>query len=196
MASLPDPKVVQAALQRERDKFQSPTISDDAMGAILNAVALHFPNMGMHRKSGQAKQPGTGIGISHDVLRVMPPGDPLGFWSDVLGATGAGKATPLAPDWQRSSDGVESFVPPVAVGTIPKPDPTPTPVPSGPSLHDWTIIEWPQVRDARRAALHDPEWDPDPEWVILQMARRYGLGLAPGEKPWTLQQMIDHERAQ
>lgn len=123
--SLPDPAAVKAALQAERDKFPTRTISEAQMGAILNAVALQFPFTGMHRKDGQAPQPGTGIGISHDVLRVMPPGDPLGYWSDVLGASGVGIATPLAPEWKRSSDGRESFVPPVPIGPTPPPPPPP-----------------------------------------------------------------------
>lgn len=88
-------------------------------------------------------------------------------------------------------------------GPAPGPVP-PTPVPPmppkpafvGPSLHDWTLLEWPKVRDARRTVLKNPTWNPDPEWVILQMARRYGLGLAENEEPWTLKQMIDWELKQ
>lgn len=132
--SLPDPSAVKAALQHERDHFPQPTIGNDAMGEILNAVARQFPNMGMHRKDGQASQPGTGIGISHDVLRYMPPGDDFGWWSDVLGATGAGIASPLAPEWKRSTDGRASFVVPVpfSTDTPPVPGPTNPPPPSAP----------------------------------------------------------------
>ena len=73
---LPDPSAVKAALAAARNRYPSAKITEDQMGEILNTVALQFPHMGMHRKDGQAKQPGTGIGISHDVLRYLPPGDP------------------------------------------------------------------------------------------------------------------------
>jgi hypothetical protein len=123
--SLPDPSAVKAALDRARQPFP-PIVGNVEMGAILNTVAGQFPNMGMHRKDGQAIQPGTGIGISHDVLRYLPPGDDFGWWADVLGATGAGLATPLAPSWLRSSDDRRSFVPPTAVNA---PPPSPGPIP-------------------------------------------------------------------
>jgi hypothetical protein len=76
---------------------------------------------------------------------------------------------------------------------IPTPNPTEPPMFTGPSLHVWTLDEFPQLVHARRDFLGDPEWQPDPAWVILQMARRYGFGLSPGESPWSLQKMIDHE---
>jgi hypothetical protein len=75
----------------------------------------------------------------------------------------------------------------------PPPHQEPPPMSSGPSLHVWTVDEFPQVVQARRDFLQDAAWEPDPAWVILQMARRYGFGLPPGELPWTLQAMINHE---
>lgn len=118
VSTLPEPAAVKAALERERAKYP-PAVTETQMGAILNDAAFQFPDCGMHRKAGQATQPVTGIGISHDVIRYMPAGDPFGWWADVLGASGVGQAIPVAPDWQRSTDGRESFVPAVANGTPP-----------------------------------------------------------------------------
>lgn len=127
--ALPDPGAVKAALVRERAKYP-PVMRVEDMGAILNAVALQFPNMGMHRKAGGkiSPLPGTLITVSADVLRVLPPGDDFGYWSDVLGSTGTGAATPSAPTWARSTDDRASFVAPV--GVVPPPPPPPQPPPA------------------------------------------------------------------
>lgn len=128
--ALPDPYAVRAALKRERDKFPAERIGNTEMGAILNNAAAQFPHVGMHFRTGEkaATAPGVSRTFSRDVLRYLPPGDDFGWWSDVLGATGAGLATPAAPDWKRSTDDRASFVPPVS--SVPVPDPgTPPPIP-------------------------------------------------------------------
>jgi hypothetical protein len=124
---LPDPHAVRAALQRERDKFSAP-LTDNQCGAIINAAALKFPHVGMHRKtSGSFATLPNGERVNRNVMRYLPPGDSFGWWADVLGAAGVGIATPLAPDWQRSTDDGSSFVPPV--GATSEPPTTPNPVP-------------------------------------------------------------------
>lgn len=114
---LPDPSAVKAALTIERAKFPD-RVDNDQCGAILNAVALQFPSVGMHRKtSGEFARLSNGETVNRNVLRYLPPADDKGWWADVLQAAGAGVAEPVAPDWQRSDDTAESFVPPV--GTRP-----------------------------------------------------------------------------
>lgn len=127
---LPDPQLVKEALERELKKFSE--INNTVLGKVLNAVALQFPGMGMHRKDGEksAPQPVTGIGMARDILRFLPPGDNIGFWSDVLGATGAGQAIPQAPDWKVSNDDSRSFVKPVKVVVDPPIDIDPPPPPT------------------------------------------------------------------
>jgi hypothetical protein len=153
--SLPDPSAVKAALVAARKRYPSATVTEEQMGEILNRVAQQFPYMGMHRKNGQAKQPRTGIGVSHDVLRYLPPDDTLGWWSDVLGATGVGQATPLAPDWQRSTDGPSSFVPPVAVDDD-KDDDGGNPPPAGLTEADVRRIIREELAKPRAVALKSP----------------------------------------
>jgi len=148
--ALPDPGAVLAALAREREKFP-PVVTNDQCGAILNATALQFPDMGMHRKPASdntARLP-NGVTVNRNVLRYFPPGDPLGWWSDVLTAAGAGIATPHPPSWARSIDGAESFVRPVPVAA-PAPAPPPTPTPDPPPSADLaarvkTLEQWRQT---------------------------------------------------
>jgi hypothetical protein len=149
--SLPDPSAVKAALTVARNHFPSATIGNVEMGHILNVVAGQFPGMGMHRKDGQAIQPVTGIGISHDVLRYLPPGDDFGWWSDVLGATGAGLATPVAPEWKRSTDDARSFVAPFG-SPAPLPDPPPVPPPPAPSADFSAVLARLDLMDQRNDA--------------------------------------------
>lgn len=126
--SLPDPQAVLRVLQRERNKYPAKFTSvpemNAALGVVLNNTAREFPGMGMHRKDGEkaASYPGIPVTFSRDTLRVYDPSDPgdeLGYWSDVLGATGALIGSANAPEWKRSSDNRASFVSPVAA---PKPD--------------------------------------------------------------------------
>lgn len=127
--SLPDPGAVKAALQRERAKFPE-RVNNDQCGLIVNGAAAQFAHCGMHRKTGGefARLP-NGETVNRNVMRYLPPGDEFGWWSDVLGAAGAGIASPQTPQWERSTDGRESFVPAIG-GVEPEPDPgEPQPIP-------------------------------------------------------------------
>jgi hypothetical protein len=120
--SLPDPFAIKAALQRERDKLPD-RITNDQCGAILNAAALQFAHVGLHAKSGgEVATLPNGVTVNRNVLRYLPPGDEFGWWDDVLGAAGVGIASPVAPEWKRSTDGRSSFVPPVGVTQPDEPD--------------------------------------------------------------------------
>jgi len=120
--SLPDPAAVKAALERERAKYPAVMAIND-MALMLNAVALQFPSVGMHRKppSDTSATLPSGITINRNVLRYLPPGDSFGWWADVLGAAGTGAAIPLAPAWVPSTDDRASFVWPVGVVQPPRP---------------------------------------------------------------------------
>lgn len=124
--SLPDPTAVSTALVREREKYPA-RVTNDQSARIVNDAALRFPHCGTHRKSGD--NVGTlpnGVTVNRNVMRYLPPGDEFGWWADVLGAAGVGVSTPLSPDWQRSTDGRESFVPATAFSEQPSTDPPPT----------------------------------------------------------------------
>lgn len=127
--SLPDPSAVQAALERERASYPA-RVTNDQCGAIVNAAARQFLHCGLHRKpagENSATLP-NGVTVNRNVMRYMPPGDTFGWWADVLGAAGAGIATPLAPHWEPSTDDRSSFVEPVG-GTVDPPRP-PEPPPA------------------------------------------------------------------
>ena len=164
---------------------------------ICRALRATDPKWGMNWKRGNIgdfstdvlayPNPSGAFGVTHtgnvelyDVIAGAEGPSPSAAWSDV---------TQVTIDAGVSAGWVS---PPSGSSPIPGPPPIPGPT-SGPTLHVWTIDEWPQVRDARRTRLNDPTWEPDAAWVILQMARRYGFGLPPGEAPWTLAKMIAHE---
>jgi hypothetical protein len=134
--SLPDPHAVLRVLERERAKypakFKTVAEMNVALGAVLNNTAREFPGMGMHFKTGEkaASYPGVPVTFSRDTLRVYDltqPDDKLGYWSDVLEATGALLAKPYAPEWKRSNDDIRTFVEPVGAAPTPEPEPEPEP---------------------------------------------------------------------
>lgn len=134
--SLPDPVAVLRVLERERAKypakFKTVAEMNAALGAVLNNTAREFPGMGMHFKTGEkaASYPGVPVTFSRDTLRVYDltqPDDQLGYWSDVLEATGALLAKPYAPEWKRSNDDIRTFVQPVGAAPTPEPEPEPEP---------------------------------------------------------------------